>query len=152
MQRFLKTLLTVWTKMMFCLGIRSGCRISRRWSRRQLIRCIRTARSTGQRCVLTSNCCSWSLAMGGPTLASMTCYICLLTHTQRVTRCTPIPIEWRRWSGQCRWSLKSFMHALTIVSCIRASMRTCRAVRTVARVGTRGMLVVTSTWMTRGQE
>lgn len=30
MQRFLKTLLNVWIKMTFCLGIRSGWRISKR--------------------------------------------------------------------------------------------------------------------------
>lgn len=46
----------------------------------------------------------------GPTLASTTYYVCLLTHIQRVTtRCSPIPIDQGRWSGQCRWSIKSSM-------------------------------------------
>ena len=82
MHRFLKILLTIWTKMIFYLGIRSGWRISKRWSRQQLIRCIRIVRNIGRCCVLTSSCWCWSLAMGGPTLASTTCYVCLLTHTQ----------------------------------------------------------------------
>ena len=50
MQRFLRTLLTVWAKTIFCLGIRSESR-----SRRQLIPCIRTVRSNGRHCILTSN-------------------------------------------------------------------------------------------------
>jgi hypothetical protein len=45
--------------------------------------------------------------------------------------------------------LKSSTPALTSVSYIKASMRTCRAVRTAARVDTRGMLVVAQMRMTR---
>jgi len=41
------------------------------------------------------------------------------------------------------------MLGLTTVSCIGESMRTCRAIRTVARVDTRGMPVIMPTWMTR---
>jgi len=150
MQRFLKTLLNVWIKMTFCLGIRSGWRISKRWSRWQLIHYIRIVRSIGQCCVLTSSCCCcWSLTMGGPTLASTTCYVCLLIHTQRVTRCPPISIERTGRFGQWRWSLKSSIHVITTVSCIRASTRSCRAVRTTAQVVTRGTPVVSRTWMTK---
>jgi hypothetical protein len=32
------------------------------------------------------------LTMGGPTLASTTCYVSMVTRIQRVTRCPPIPI------------------------------------------------------------
>ncbi|KAG2557806.1 hypothetical protein PVAP13_8NG251005 [Panicum virgatum] len=41
------------------------------------------------------------------------------------------------------------MHALTIVSCIGASRRTCRVVGTEAQVGIRGISVVARIWMTR---
>ena len=40
------------------------------------------------------------------------------------------------------------MHALTTVSCIGTSMRTCRVIRTAALVNTRGIPVVARTWMT----
>jgi hypothetical protein len=38
-------------------------------------------------------------ATAGLTLASTTCYVSLVTRFQRVTRCSPIPIERRSWSG-----------------------------------------------------
>jgi hypothetical protein len=41
------------------------------------------------------------------------------------------------------------LNACTTILCIGVSMRICRAVRTAARVGTKGMPVVAVTWMTR---
>ena len=45
--------------------------------------------------------------------------------------------------------LEKFHACPNTVSYIGASMRTCKVVRTAAQVGTRGMLVVTPTWMMR---
>jgi hypothetical protein len=112
---------------------------------RDLIPSTRTVRSSGWHYVLTSRSWCWRLAMVGSTLASMISYVSLLPHTQRVTRCSPIPIGWRHWSDKWRWSLKSYTPVLTTVSYIRASMRTWRVVCTVAWVDTRGMPVVM--WM-----
>jgi hypothetical protein len=56
-----------------------------------------------------------------------------------------VPANTYQWC----WSLKSSMHALTIVPYIGANMRTCRGGHTAAWVGTRGMPVVAQTRMMR---
>jgi hypothetical protein len=80
-----------------------------------------------------------SLSMAGPTLASTSYYVCLLPHTQRITRCPPIHIGQRCCFGQWWRSLKSSMPTLTNVSYIATSMNTWTAVHMAAWVDTRGI-------------